>query len=916
MTAADAHPHTESDLVTRLSLLIGQAFFFGLLVGLVVIAAFALLMSAYGPGALPWVYIAVAIFGSLAFYGFAEAQRRWSLVRVSLVAEVVVVLFLTGAWAGLRFAQATWLAFAAMVVYSLLLQIGFVILGGQAGKLLDVRQIKRYFPRIVAGFVVGFIVAGAAATPLQRLLNGAEQLLLAAAVAAGVMLIMLLATNARYHPVLIRTSEAGPQIRPPSLPKVLAKRFVLLIFAYQMLSAMVTQLLEFMVMASAGERFTGSEALASFYGVFSLVLNLTDLLFLALVAGLLLSRFGLRFGLTFNPGGVFVLLLAIVAVGIAAGPMTPLFFGLVLLIRIVDLTFTDATTRASINAAYQALPAHERVTVQTGVEGVGVPLALGLTGVILLIFNALGAMDMVQVAALALLLTVLWLGAALLVYHDYAANLLKTMRRRALGAAELTLDDASLGVVERLVASDNLRDVRLALDMLQRAEHPALADELLRLAQSDRPDIQVEALTRIEQIGLLPALPIVQALAATGSNVSVQAAAIRARCALEASDAVESVAPELDNDREEIRLAAAAGLLRYGSVPGILAAGARLQAWAQSDAPAQRRFLAHVIGEAGLSELYQPLAPLLTDADLQVRRTALRAAANIQHPRLLPLIVQNLADRTTRSAASDALVAYGERMLPLVESALSGSNLSPESTVRLVRACLPVKGAAVQAVMVRHLDHPDDGVREQIFAVLGACGFQAQGRTRAAVDEALRREAAAGYRILQAQQDLGDDDTVAPLQRALRDELAQTQQRIFWLLSFLYESRPILRAGTQLEQGSRGAHALALEMLDVTLAGEHKGLLFPLIERKLDQGQRERLRGLHIVVDAMAPTARLHELIADGRQGWVRACALYAAAQSGDRTFMPLVESAQNDPDLVVRETAGWGLTVMRPAGS
>ncbi|HRW50571.1 MAG TPA: hypothetical protein P5333_23805, partial [Caldilinea sp.] len=133
MTAADAHPHTESDLVTRLSLLIGQAFFFGLLVGLVVIAAFALLMSAYGPGALPWVYIAVAIFGSLAFYGFAEAQRRWSLVRVSLVAEVVVVLFLTGAWAGLRFAQATWLAFAAMVVYSLLLQIGFVILGGQAG---------------------------------------------------------------------------------------------------------------------------------------------------------------------------------------------------------------------------------------------------------------------------------------------------------------------------------------------------------------------------------------------------------------------------------------------------------------------------------------------------------------------------------------------------------------------------------------------------------------------------------------------------------------------------------------------------------------------------------------------------------------------------------------------------------------
>ena len=53
------------------------------------------------------------------------------------------------------------------------------------------------------------------------------------------------------------------------LPARCWQTFVLLIFAYQMLSAMVTQLLEFMVMASAGERFTGSEALASFYGVFS-----------------------------------------------------------------------------------------------------------------------------------------------------------------------------------------------------------------------------------------------------------------------------------------------------------------------------------------------------------------------------------------------------------------------------------------------------------------------------------------------------------------------------------------------------------------------------------------------------------------------------------------------------------------------
>ena len=219
MTVSSPREGTEGDLVTRLSLLVGQGFFFGLMVGLVVISAFALLMSAYGPGALPWVYIAVAILGSLAFYGFAEAQRRWSLVQVSLVTEVVVVAFLASAWAGLVFAQADWLAFAAMVVYSLLLQIGFVILGGQAGKLLDVRQIKRYFPRIVAGFVVGFIVAGGAATPLQRWLGGAEQLLLVAAIAAGVMLLML----ARDQRTLPRNSCPHQRSRPAEEAALLAQ---------------------------------------------------------------------------------------------------------------------------------------------------------------------------------------------------------------------------------------------------------------------------------------------------------------------------------------------------------------------------------------------------------------------------------------------------------------------------------------------------------------------------------------------------------------------------------------------------------------------------------------------------------------------------------------------------------------------
>jgi hypothetical protein len=397
MTARSATQAEEESLLTRLSLLIGQSFFLGLTLALLIVAAIALLLSTYGAGALPYVYIVVALLGSIAFYGFAEVQRRWTLIQVSVVTELLVAVFLALAGAGLVFAQAEWLAFAAMVAFSLIIQVGFVILGGQAGRLLDVRQIKRHFPRIVGGFVVGFMVGGALVSPLQRWLGGTESLLLVAAASATVMLVLLLMTNSRFRVALSQTGGGGPQLPAPPLRRVVVKRFVL--FA--------SQLLDFMVLAAADARFADSDVLAQFFGNYTFFLNLIDLLFLTLVAGLLLSRFGLRFGLAANPGVDILFLVAIVATGVVAGPTSTLFFWLVVLIRVLDITFTDGTTRTSINAAYQALPGHERVTVQTGVEGIGVPLALGLTGITLLLFNAIGDVTLVHIAAFTLAVSLL-----------------------------------------------------------------------------------------------------------------------------------------------------------------------------------------------------------------------------------------------------------------------------------------------------------------------------------------------------------------------------------------------------------------------------------------------------------------------------------------------------------------------------
>ena len=468
-------------------------------------------------------------------------------------------------------------------------------------------------------------------------------------------------------------------------------------------------------------------------------------------------------------------------------------------------------------------------------------------------------------------------------------------------------------MVRRFLSSRSPSDVRLALDILQEADDPSPADYLLPLLKSDTVDIQIEALIRVEDLKLSVAQPLVQQIAVSTAEARVQGAAIRTLCALREADAVEAVAPYLGSPEADVRLGSAVGLLRYGGIPGVLAVGDWLKEQEHSDDAEDRCLIARVISEVAIEQFYHPLVALLSDPSPNVRRAALTAAGQVKHPSLLSLVVSNLSEYPTRSAASEALVAYGNLMLPIVEEALCGDKTSEENTVRLVRACLQVKGEEVVKLMCRHIDHASTVVRDQIYAVLSACDYCAQGAELTAVNNALLREVGHGYQILMAQAEVEQSAATLPLQQALDDNLAQVQRRVIRLLSFMYEARPILSAGSKLVRDNGAEQALAFEMLDVTLSPAHKALSFPLIDPKLDRGKRLGLLKQYRTAPAMSCDERLQELIEHSAQTWVRACAIYAVGLRGVNGMIPLIESTLVDPDPVVRETAGWSLYTLAP---
>jgi hypothetical protein len=694
-------------------ILAGQAVAFGLSESLLLISANAIFLDAYGSKWLPLTYVGIAIVGTLLAAGIARTLRRWPLPRVAMAAEGGVALLFLAAWAVLR-SGGVWVSAPLLVLFPVLLQIGFIFVGGQAGRLLDLQQIKVRFPRIVVGFTVGFLVGGVVGSRLTSVVGSTDDLLLVGVAAQIAFLLLIAVANSRFSERLGHVERSALSVPRPPLRRLLSTRFVLFVIGYQVLSAAGTQLVEYLVFDRAAARYDTTSELTNFLSKYSVVLNLVDMLFLFLLAGLLLRRFGLRLGIAANPALVSVLAVAMLVSAGVSGEASLVLFVLAATARIVDISLTDGATRTSINTAYQVLPGEQRLTVQSAVEGIGVPVAIGATGVLLFALRAAGV-SVTAIIGVTVVVCLAWTLSGLLLYRDYARSVVAAFRRRLLSDVEVDLTEGeSTAALQRLVASDDGRDVRLGLDLLAGSELPAERTELARLAGDARPDVRVPALARLAAEGdgeAAAALRTEIDALARSTDAGEREIAAHALAAPVALDRAPLVVLVRDPD-PDVRIAALAAVSRADDrlVDVVLEALAE---------PATIGPAAGAVGRLGDAVL-PSLQAVLADATVPVRVSTLRLvraarpgtpeqaaaclAPHVEHP-----------DRELGLAVLGALAADG-----------AGASLADDTFDRMLRAdaehavrCLAALAAVEPApVLERAIRDELDLLRQRVFALL------------------------------------------------------------------------------------------------------------------------------------------------------------------------------------------------------
>ena len=332
------------------------------------IVANAMFLDTYGSAWLPVTYIAIGVAGIVVSGAIARtAQRLRPHAHRGRGARSAPPPGSPPPGCVAVGVGAAWVSAPLLVLFPILIQLGFVFVGGQGGRLLDIAGIKASFPRIMAGFPVGrrcrWRARRAAGLPGSA---GPRTCCWRPRSPKPTFAALVWATGRRYATQLARPSPAPRPVaqtgagrrraRPSLVQRLLAAASWRSIVAYQVLSALASQLADYLVFDRAIAQYPDPADLARFLAVYTAVMNVVSIAFLFAVAGPLLRRFGLRLGITANPLVVTIFAVGMVVAFASSGGASLALLAIVSAARIADIALTDGTTRTSINATYQVLP--------------------------------------------------------------------------------------------------------------------------------------------------------------------------------------------------------------------------------------------------------------------------------------------------------------------------------------------------------------------------------------------------------------------------------------------------------------------------------------------------------------------------------------------------------------------------------
>lgn len=768
---------------------------------LIYVAANAILLENDPETSLPLAYIAsaFAMIGVGRLYAYFEHHLLLSSLAVRVLLAVVAMTVVIGVLVVVGHSVAA--AVAIMTGYRIIYLLTNLEFWGVSAVVFDTRQSKRLFSVISSGDMP----AKAIGAILAALVHAHADVLRLLLVAFGTFLaaVYTLQQTVRSHEVHAPHRPARAVRRETS--RLIGQRFggselvFYMCLSLAALAAVATEI-EYSFFINVKHRFHDQTDVIRYV---SYVLTLTygvAMLVKLLLSRKALDRFGVNRSLLVLPWVALLGLVGLVFLNGFESDETVLvvyFCGLYLLFEVVRRSLFDPV----FLVLFQPLSPPQRLKGHTLAKGLYEPIGLGLAGLLIFILHARPALETwVPLVWIGLLGGAVWLLHR--TYRSYLHELNDAIGRRFLERDQLAMPTAAQTGIIKQLQSDKPDDVVAAIGWLNANNHKELTHQAPSLLMHTDARVRQRILSVMANMSQsVPVKPLTHiALADSDPALRQQAAYLLGR---RINADPSELAPLIHHTDIHIRQGAIEGVLEINRHDPV--ALQSLTKLANDSDSSHQQIALRLIAKLRLTEFSPFVKQQLTNPNDAVMKTALATAGQLHNPELIQYLINNLSDKTIGHLAANALKVQGPDVIPALHRA------SRSSQNRLVQERIATICGAIQTTESRRL--LNELARQPDLVVRGAAlrslrRFPNEPEDDAEFRALLHEETALAQRLLHGS--LQETD----LATTLDYELTVLLQRVFDILTQLYDSETIAGARLGINHPTRERRANSLEMLD------------------------------------------------------------------------------------------------------
>lgn len=859
-----------------------------------------LFLSRYSLAALPWMFVIYGVASAATVVLYDQIADRLPRHRLIALTTAVGIVTYLATWGVVR-SGAAWIYPAFYVWADIVANLFIVQFWTLAGDLHDARSAKRLYGTIGAARLLASVAVGLGTGAVVRAIGTTQLLFVLAALMAG---FGLLALPLNREPRAEPGARVGAQPRRRGAPpRIVADPYVLVLAVILLAAFTALNIGDYQFKALARATWREDE-LARFFSLFYAGTGVVAFLFQLFLTPRILARLGVGWGMATMPGlfgAATAALLAVPRLAVAT------------VMKFADNGFQFTIQETTFQALYVPFAPEVKARTRAFLEAVVKPVGYALAGLAVIAFVPLlrhpHLMSWVSLPFVAV-----WLAMVPVVRRRYLRQLEATLSARGALALdhEFLLDAAGREALIACLETCEPRRVLIALEQLSGDQSEEFARALAALAAHSDRAVRAAALAQLRDRPATEAsLAPVQA-ALGDAEPDVRAAAASAWAALARDDAVDALVPLLADPAGAVRVAALAGLLGHGGVEGGIEGGAQLARLLGSSREADREDAARALGRLGPAA-YRPLRRLLDDPDSAVRRAALRAAPGVADPRLVPVLVELLADPACRRRAGQALVAVGE---PAVAALCE--QLTRRSAARAVKLMVPRLLRRIPAPAtyqrLRALAGVDDShLRLRICAALShlRSALQLPPEPVGVVYAMIADEVRETYGNLAGWEVARPIYSTPLLEEVFAFRRERAVRRVLRILELRYDPEPLALVRERVVDPGRRANAL--EVLDTLLDPPLRPLVMPFLD---DLPMRERLKKAGTLVPPTPPPAEFLRRHCRHPNPYVVLVALDALARRADPVGGEEGRRALSHIDPLAREGAIAAVGAADPAAA